>query len=59
MAKQTIAIELTEDELDTLYIGLDQACDNTADDDDYKYFQELMVKIKKAQKALTKQTQAI
>ena len=55
MSKKTVSIQFTEDELDTLYIGLDQACDNTADDEDYKYFQKLMTKIKKAQKSLTKE----
>lgn len=50
--KNTIALELTEPELDTLYIGLEQACDNTADDEDYDYFQALMKKIAKAQKQL-------
>jgi len=56
MAKlKTIKLELDEAELDTLSVGLEQACDNTADEVDYIYFQRLLDKIQKAQKKLIKE----
>jgi len=56
MAKlKTIKLELDEAELDTLFVGLDLACDNTADEVDFVYFEKLMAKIKEAQKKLLKE----
>jgi len=55
MAKQkTITLELTESELDTLFVGLDLACDNTKEEVDFVHFEKLMTKIQKAQKKLIK-----
>jgi len=57
MAKQkTIKLELTEAELDTLFVGLDLACDNTKDEVDFVYFEKMMAKIKTAQQKLIKET---
>jgi len=41
--------------LDTLFIGLERACDATSDNEDFKYFMKLMAKIEKAQKKLIKE----
>jgi len=53
--QKTISLELNEGELDTLFIGLERACDATSDNEDFKYFMKLMAKIEKAQKKLIKE----
>lgn len=46
---KTIKLELDESELDTLFVGLLQACHTTIDEVDYIYFRRLLDKIEKTQ----------
>jgi hypothetical protein len=52
---KTAKLKLDEAELDTLSVGLKQACDATSDEVDYIYFRRLLGKIEKAQKKLIKE----
>ena len=53
---KTVKLKLDEAELDTLSVGLEQACDATSDEVDYIYFRRLMDKIEKAQKKLEEES---
>ena len=53
---KTVKLKLDEAELDTLFVGLEQACDATSDEVDYIYFRRLLDKIEKAQKKLEEES---